>query len=91
MTIGTLTALILISVFSIMQTPLEYILLSYVIGNIISAVISLHVIKENIKPFSLNPDFIAKILKNSLPLGRMLFFNLIFAQISLSFHSSKIQ
>ncbi len=83
MTAGTVITLILISVFSIMQTPLEYILLSYVFGSAISAAISLLVIKEKLKPFGFNRNFAAKILKDSLPLGLMLFFNLIYFRVDI--------
>lgn len=83
MAIGALITLVLISVFSIMQMPLEYILFSYVIGSAISAVISLLVIKENIKPFSFTRNFAVKILKDSLPLGLMLIFNLIYFRVDI--------
>lgn len=83
MTIGTVITLALISVFSIMQMPLEYILFSYVIGGAISSVISLLVIRENIKPFSFTRNFAVKIIKDSLPLGLMLIFNLIYFRVDI--------
>lgn len=82
-TIGTLITLVLISVFSIMQMPLEYLLLSYVVGSAISSAISLLVIKENIKPFSFTKKFAVKIIKDSLPLGLMLIFNLIYFRVDI--------
>lgn len=83
MTIGTLLTLGLISVFSLMRMPLEYILFSYVAGSAISSVISLMVIKENIKPFGFTQKFALKIIKDSLPLGLMLFFNLIYFRVDI--------
>lgn len=83
MTVGTIITLVLIYFFSIMQMPVEYILLSYVIGYAISSAISLLVIKEKIRPFNFNPGFAAKIIKSSLPLGLMLLFNLIYFRVDI--------
>ncbi len=83
MTAGTVITLILISIFSIIQMPLQYILFSYVIGSAVSSVMSLMVIKENIKPFGFTQNFAAKIIKDSLPLGLMLIFNLIYFRVDI--------
>jgi O-antigen/teichoic acid export membrane protein len=80
---GTLFMLLLVFIFSIMQKPLELILFSYVIGSAVSSVISILVLGENIKPFSVNADFSKKILKDSLPLALMLFFNLVYFRIDI--------
>lgn len=75
---GTLLTLILVFLYSIKHMPLEYILLSYVLGIALSAAISLPLIKEKISPLKLNKAFSVKILKDSFPLGLMLLFNLIY-------------
>lgn len=82
-TAGSLVTLFLIFFFSIKHMPLEYILLSYVAGNALSAAISLLVLNENIKLFSFNKNFAAKIIKDSLPLGLMLLFNLVYFRIDI--------
>lgn len=83
MTVGAIITLALISIFSVMRLPLEYIFFSYVLGGSVSAVISLLVIKENIKSLSFSPEFAAKIIKDSLPLGLMLLFNLIYFRVDI--------
>lgn len=82
-TVGTIITLVLVSLFSIMQMPLQDILFSYVIGSAASSVISLLVIKEKIKPFSFTRNFAVKIIKESLPLGLMLIFNLIYFRVDI--------
>lgn len=78
MTAGALITLALIFLASIFHMTLEYILLSYVVGNIISAALSLLTLSENIKSLIFSKNFSFKILKDSLPLGLMLIFNLIY-------------
>lgn len=91
--VGTAITLLLIFTFSMLKKPLEYIFASYLIGSIISASISLLVIKEKILPLSFNKQFIRKIIQESYPLGIMLFFNLIYFRVDiiiLSFYKSTI-
>ena len=80
---GTLITLILIFIFSKQQLPLEYILLAYLLGNAVSAIYSLILIKEKITPLALDKKFAVKILKDSSPLGLMLFFNLIYFRVDI--------
>lgn len=88
---GTILTLFLVIAFSLKQMPLEYILISYVLGNALSAVISLILIKQKFTPLKFNTTFYAKLLKDSSPIGLMLFFNLIYFRadiIILSFYKS---
>ena len=97
---GTLLTLGLIFLFSRNHAPLEYILLSYILGGALSALASLLFLKEktagsiipNKKPVILNLSkdllkidlkFSRELLKDSLPLGLMLFFNLVYFRIDI--------
>jgi O-antigen/teichoic acid export membrane protein len=89
--IGSIATLIMIILVSLARLPLEYILASYVIGGSISALLSLKVQGEKMLPFIFQKESAMQLLKDSLPLGIMLFFNLVYFRIDtviLSFFKS---
>ncbi len=92
---GTLLTLGLIFFFSINHAPLECILFSYVLGGSLSALLSLLLLKEKTTPLrevvlssskdllKIDLKFSKQLLKASLPLGLMLFFNLVYFRIDI--------
>lgn len=81
--IGTILTLLLIILFSILKMPLQYVFISYLLGNTISSLISIVIIHEKILPLTLNKKFALNIIKKSYPLGLMLFFNLIYFRVDI--------
>jgi O-antigen/teichoic acid export membrane protein len=88
---GALLTLGLILLSPIIHASLEYILLFYVLGGALTALIALLLLREKLTPLKLDLKFSEQLLKASLPLGLMLFFNLIYFRIDiiiLSFYKS---
>jgi O-antigen/teichoic acid export membrane protein len=90
---GTLLTLGLIFLSSIIHAPLEYILLSYVLGGGLTALIALLLLREKSTRsvvlsgakdlLKIDLKFSKQLLKASLPLGLMLFFNLVYFRIDI--------
>lgn len=73
--VGSLVTLIGMYVGS-QASSFSLILFAFAFGSIISALMSLFFVKENILPLRLDRGFAKKMLSQSLPLGLMLLFNL---------------
>ena len=80
---GTLLTLGLIFLSSIIHASLVYILLSYVLGAGLTALASLLLLRERITPLKIDLKFSKQLLKASLPLGLMLFINLVYFRIDI--------
>lgn len=80
---GSILILTLIVVFNRFSLPINYVLTAFVLGNFLSAFLSLVWTREKIFPFSLNYQASKKILLESLPLSLMLIFNLVYFRIDI--------
>lgn len=76
--IGSLVTLGIIFVFSQFSLPLFWVLVSFCLGGIFSALIALLFIKKELAGQQINKIFIQQLVAQSLPLGLMLFCNLIY-------------
>lgn len=79
--LGSLLTLSCILFFLQQKLPLNSILLSYVFGGLLTSLTALFLQGEKIKPITLSKTATVQLLTQSLPLGLMLFFNLIYFQI----------
>lgn len=79
---GSMTGFILTITFVLLDFPLHYILFAFMAGGFISGLFSIFFTKEKIF-FNLDYAFIKKLVKESLPLGLMLIFNLIYFRIDI--------
>ncbi|MDP3987620.1 MAG: oligosaccharide flippase family protein [Candidatus Levybacteria bacterium] len=81
--IGSLVSLILILAFIYLSFPLNSILIALVLGAVVSAILSLIWSGQKILPLELNLSISKKLILESLPLGLMLVFNLIYFRIDI--------
>ncbi len=63
--------------------PLDFIFLSFVLGGFLTGIVSLVFTKEKLLPFKIGRHFLKIIGKESLPIGLMLIFNLIYFRSDL--------
>ncbi|MDP2649911.1 MAG: oligosaccharide flippase family protein [bacterium] len=80
---GSLFTLLLIIYFIFHSLSLNYVLIAFVLGGLLTAVISLFLTREKIVKISLNKIFIKRLLLQSLPLALTLFFNLVYFRIDI--------
>lgn len=80
---GSLITLILVLLFIKFSFSLEWIMLAFVFGSFLTALIALFEIKQRLFPILIDKIFIKSIIKESLPLGLMLIFNLVYFRIDM--------
>ncbi|MCL5970379.1 MAG: oligosaccharide flippase family protein [Patescibacteria group bacterium] len=76
--IGSVLTLSLVVLYIFFHLNLNYIITAFVIGSLVSSFLMLFWTKQNVLPLSFNKQFIRELLKDSFPLGLMLFFNLVY-------------
>lgn len=82
-TTGALTTLFLILLFSFFSLPLGYVFLAFVFGGAISGFLSIFWTEQKLLPFSLDLSYITSLVKESLPIGLMFIFNLIYFRVDI--------
>ncbi len=75
---GSLINLGIILLFSYLNFPLLYIVLSFVVSGVVTSAISAFYVREKILPVSFDFAYTKQILIKSFPIGLMLIFNLIY-------------
>ncbi len=76
--IGSIVALVSVVLSISLSLSLSYVLAGFVLGALTTAIFSLIFTQEIIMPFSFNFPAVRKLLRESLPLGTMLVFNLVY-------------
>jgi O-antigen/teichoic acid export membrane protein len=91
--IGSFLTLIIVLIVSLLHLPLEYILAAYTVGGLVSSACALLFQSEKLLPLYLQKETAIQLLKDSLPLGLMLLFNLVYFRIDtiiLSFYRTSV-
>jgi len=76
--IGSFVTLLLVLLYILLHLNLNFIISALVGGSLISSLLMLFWTKQNFLPLSFNTKFFKELLRESLPLGLMLFFNLVY-------------
>ena len=76
--LGSISNLLIVSVFSYLGFSILYIVLGFVLSSIVTSAVSLFYVKNKILPVSFDFAFSKRIFIKSFPIGIMLIFNLIY-------------
>ena len=79
--IGAVFNLFLIAILVFLAKPLLFIVLSYVLSTFLTSVISIFFVSENLSKFEV--PYSKEIFKQSIPIGLMLIFNLVYFRIDI--------
>ncbi len=81
--IGGLVTVCTVGILISMNAPLLSLLYAYVFGGIIQSITALLLTKEHVLPARFDVKFFAQLARETLPIGLMLLFNLVYARIDL--------
>ncbi len=81
--IGGIVTLCTIGLLIFTNAPLLSMLYAYVLGGIIQSITALFLTREQVLPMRFDSRFFAQLARETLPIGLMLFFNLVYARIDM--------
>lgn len=80
---GSILTLFLVTLFALLSFSINYIFLAFILGGFMTALIALVKSGGLYWPIKIDLTFISSLLKQSWPLGLMLFFNLVYFRVDI--------